>query len=84
MNANEIVARLLEDGPAPRVCASCQREFGFTPPPGASHGFCRRHYVEYLAREMGLSQAEAEASAAQADQTSVNPWCPDAGQQNAA
>jgi hypothetical protein len=43
-HAQQIVAILLEDN---RVCAGCQKEFGTRPAPGSSHGYCRRHFIQY-------------------------------------
>jgi hypothetical protein len=55
-HAQQIVAILLEDN---RVCAGCQKEFGTTPAPGSSHGFCRRHYIQWYADDVGLDRIAA-------------------------
>jgi len=84
MNAHDIVTWLLEDGPMPvRVCARCQQEFGAYAPPNASHGTCRRHYIECF-MELDVSQAQAEAEAVSVENGNPNAWCSDLSQSNAA
>lgn len=51
-----VASMLNEDGSIVRVCASCEREFGplrVGPGQQKSHGFCRRHMIDYALRELG-------------------------------
>jgi hypothetical protein len=58
MNIAEfIVNELLESSyDVVSVCAGCQKEFGTTPPPNASHGYCKRHTLEMYADAMKMAK----------------------------
>lgn len=64
MNAHEVVDVLLE---AIRVCADCQQEFGTTPAPGSSHGYCRRHGLARYTDALGSREAAEQALAGKPD-----------------
>lgn len=87
--AESIVNDLLENEGVVRVCASCQGEFGTTPPANASHGYCKRHTLEMYAHTLEMAKqrgnqeriAQVMRSIEEVKSRPESAFCPDQSQQ---
>lgn len=79
MKAREIIRKIVESE-AIRVCASCEKELGrqgeFQPGVTKTHGYCRRHFTEYMLGS-GFTPGEIEALIRH---RSPDAFCPDLSQ----